>query len=188
MMTLQQSKNQEDYMWLSGLVDSSMFWIFCAFFCCNFLCHLSYHSTNRRGPSKQRGGQRSCLQWSVFICDSRPGLVQATVTEILTMCARTVYYCGHRMGQRCSSFFKWLLLVWLSLIKSCWLHKEAEGGISGEAGSSLQLVPRLRKWNLIGNMWTAQSLAPIALMHISSTTNRFKTITVSFVLIFMPFI
>lgn len=58
----------------------------------------------------------------------------------------------------------------------------------GEAGSSLQLVPRLRKWNIIGNKWTDLSLAPIALMHISSTTNRFKTITVSFVLIFMPFI
>lgn len=32
---LQQSKNQEDYMWLSGLVDS-MFWIFCAFFLLSF--------------------------------------------------------------------------------------------------------------------------------------------------------
>lgn len=190
MMTLQQSKNQEDYMWLSGLVDSSMFWIFCAFFCCHFLflCHLSYHSTNPHGPSKQGGGQPSCLQWPIFIWDSRPGLVQGTVTEILIMCTRTVYYCGTRVWQRFSSFFKWLLLVWLSLIKVCWLHKEAEGGISGEAGSSLQLVPRLRKWNLIGNTWTAQCLAPIALMHISSTTNRFQTITVSFVLIFMPFI
>lgn len=104
------------------------------------------------GPQSREGDSPHAHQWSIFIWDSRPGLVQGTVTEILTMCARTVYYCGHRMWQRCSSFFKWLLLVWLSLIKSCWLHKEAEGGISGEAGSSLQLVPGLRKWNLIGNV------------------------------------
>lgn len=27
----------------------------------SFLCHLSYHSTNPSGPSKQRGRQPSCL-------------------------------------------------------------------------------------------------------------------------------
>lgn len=86
--------------WPGGLLQHVEYFV--PFFGCHFLCHLSYHSTNPSGPSKTE--RAALVPNSVrFYMRLKTRPHAGTVTEMLIVCTRTVYYCGHRMWQRFSS-------------------------------------------------------------------------------------